>query len=1385
MKKNRITIRFIATFMAFIVAFITMPVRAIALCLEDIGEIGRTATDNTLTEMVDDSGQEVFIVEEDCTKRGQFEKHYLCSDGTFISVTYPEAIHYLDDDNQWQDVDQSFIYDPMSEMYISDKTDFVVSFSNNVLTTNIAHIERNGYAISWGVLITEKSGNYMSTSVDAQSDVSANNGSELVVIPASTATAQVAESVTATSGSISDRLVSDINSFELLKIASQISYENIIDGTQNISLKYTVYHNKIEEDIIISERGNLQSVSMNMDIGPLMPIVNDDGSVDLVDANYVMQFRIGIPYMMDAEYSVCNDIHVTAIKNGTSCVITYTPNEEWFYSSDRVFPIVLDPAVTTNDYVSNIEDTYVEQNTTTNHSSEQFLHFTPNTENGNRRNIIVRVTKLPTIDASMPIIRATLTLTAQYAPFSDISLMARYLDTGIELSEYDYDDTTDEYYSYTAYSYLNRGGNQVTFDFSAHIYEMYSDLEFDHEYGYDYYGDFVIGYSDDADTTYSYPLYSSEYTMPANRPVFTVKYGYTLPAGILDGEVYSFQNCGSNSYMTVNGAEPANNSNIYQVSNDNNIATMQQKFKLEYVSSTGGYLLRSMSSSNGNNKVVDIQRSGGEIYSGRNVQMYSAMDPISQEWLIVPVDYDVFRIVPRANMALTLTAYGYNDGTNSGKTPTSSGNIFVQTFANYNSFQQWYIYDDNDNVISTQQFRASIETGNYFIGNDFTGRYLHRSGNVVNGMSGQISSLGEETVKWQIVNLGDGYCTIQRFDTPRYYLAPTGTTQGSSVRVYSSLSETIPDNYKWSIRSVSGVGCIIQHKTSGLYLTGISSTANPSSVCIYGLNTLGTDDYKKQVWRVANENYYNELNVAAYFDDIDIDVGETKRASVKKVPSSASWAAYSDFNYTITSGGSYVSYDAITHKFTCIKRGDDTNTDPIMVSVKATHKTTGLSDTFKIKVNRNAIIIIPGILGSELYAGQDYGYFKKGMPLISTTMMQYFHGPSTITEDFNSWKQANAEYLTDTTISLPEFANCLYEFLKCNNDGTSNKIISVKKYKQSVSNSEHLEYTDSCGMFDLYADLYEKLKDDSAISDKYYVEFFSYDWRMSNSISANSLNSFISNNNYDKVTLIAHSMGGLVASAYLALGEEHQQKVEGLYYIASPLLGTPEMANVLGNLDFTNLSNGEISMLMSDIINVLLSFVTLTSDPLRNLLCNYQSVYELMPSEYYFSLANQFYMTKPNTFGEATILDYTLSWSKLATHYCTPYQTIMNNNAMAFHNGLFNSDGTHISENVNAFYLYGVGRSTLHTLESVETIATNNYTLIKDTFTSDGDSIVPKWSATLNGVPNNDRIFRCSGTNSGHTSMLFNNYVLSFIDENIQGIYVYDSTDANFTRGYD
>ena len=57
-------------------------------------------------------------------------------------------------------------------------------------------------------------------------------------------------------------------------------------------------------------------------------------------------------------------------------------------------------------------------------------------------------------------------------------------------------------------------------------------------------------------------------------------------------------------------------------------------------------------------RVLDIYKTNGRVENGNNVQIYTNADPIAQEWLILPVDADNFRIVPRSNMRLSLTTYG-------------------------------------------------------------------------------------------------------------------------------------------------------------------------------------------------------------------------------------------------------------------------------------------------------------------------------------------------------------------------------------------------------------------------------------------------------------------------------------------------------------------------------------------------------------------------------------------------------------------------------------------------------------------------------------------------------------------------------------------------------
>ncbi|MBR5767324.1 MAG: hypothetical protein IKX86_01425 [Clostridia bacterium] len=43
--------------------------------------------------------------------RGEYEKHFLLNDGSFIAVSYADAVHYEDCDGKWREADNRLAFD--------------------------------------------------------------------------------------------------------------------------------------------------------------------------------------------------------------------------------------------------------------------------------------------------------------------------------------------------------------------------------------------------------------------------------------------------------------------------------------------------------------------------------------------------------------------------------------------------------------------------------------------------------------------------------------------------------------------------------------------------------------------------------------------------------------------------------------------------------------------------------------------------------------------------------------------------------------------------------------------------------------------------------------------------------------------------------------------------------------------------------------------------------------------------------------------------------------------------------------------------------------------------------------------------------------------------
>ena len=902
----------------------------ISLLLSSFPAYAVTLADNSSNSALASSKlSNAVVVSEDTSKRGEFEKHYLLSDGSFMAVSYPEAVHYLSEGGTWEEVDNRLSLDRATSRIVNGDGDFSVSFADSPSGNSMASLLHNGKAFTWGLTATKLQNGEL-TQLNTFSTDKANIVSDDVASLVSARSGSLSTSSTSAIG----KKVSDVDAFASDKLTGKLGYDELFEAVPELSVEYSVYHNKIEEDIFINAPTDLRAFSMNIQADGLTARLNDDGSVDFLDENGDMQYRIGIPYMEDANNEVLNDIEVTVDQSGNTCTVTYTPNEAWLTSEDRVYPILLDPSITTKEYNSNIVDTYVYEGNGANHSTEQKLYY--GVKSGKIYRTYIKINNLPNIDANMPVIGATMELSFVSGTTTGKTAQVYKVSSSWNAGTITYANQPPIYSSnYLDSCLYNSSVAYMTFDLSTDVTTLYDEFLAANNYGY------VIKYEDESNSNPDYNVFHSmESTTTAKRPVVTITYGYALPSSLSNGSEYSFQNYGSFSYMTVHNGTDANDVNVYQqsVSATSNLGT-RHKFKLEYVPSTGGYYLRSMISSSGTNRVLDIYKINGYVSNGSNVQIYSPNDPLAQHWFIIGTGITTFKIVPRTDMSLALTAYPGGDGSSSGTTTTSTGNIFVSTYDDTNDYQQWMIRDADGNLMSGSTQR--VQNGTYYLNNRNYGKYLHKSSDTaVNAVSGLISTY-ENTIRWKITHVGNDQYTIQSSDDLTKYLY-----SGNSTNARLATMLNITDNCLWTIRTASGGGILVQNVATQAYLkqTGSSTIAATTS-----LGTSGTTAYDSCVWRLASTTFYGndssstnrELSIHSTIPNTSLCVGEIKSFYVNEFWGNELWCnTSSDFSYSITPS-SIITIGS--GKITAKAQG--------LVTVSATHKVTNRVLTFTVTVS--------------------------------------------------------------------------------------------------------------------------------------------------------------------------------------------------------------------------------------------------------------------------------------------------------------------------------------------------------------------------------------------------------------------------------------------------
>lgn len=366
-----------------------MPISAFASLAEEFNQ------PVDATEFVSDSdektAEDAYILFEDTNKRELSSKQFRMSDGSFIAVSYPEQVHFIDNDGKYADIDNRFIYSEAKEEndfsgYSNRSNSFDIKFNEALFAENavIYRLTKGDHTLSLERIQGENSyisnANANATVTQAKDDV------------------QPFEKEGDAAG-------------ELAFVSSKISFSN---EENKVDFDYVLIGNHVNEYIVIKEKLDNYTFTYRINAEGLTTAKDEDGGILFTDENGEIIFSIPAPFMYDSNgvYSDAIDYELTEA-DGTY-ILTIQADESWINEEDRVFPVTIDPDLFVGEYDvvdSIIEDADVWQGSPTQCRGDNYDFTTIgyNTyQYEQEMRALVKLNKLPHIPNSAIIVDARL-----------------------------------------------------------------------------------------------------------------------------------------------------------------------------------------------------------------------------------------------------------------------------------------------------------------------------------------------------------------------------------------------------------------------------------------------------------------------------------------------------------------------------------------------------------------------------------------------------------------------------------------------------------------------------------------------------------------------------------------------------------------------------------------------------------------------------------------------------------------------------------------------------------------------------------------------------------------------------------------------------------------
>ena len=518
--------------------------------------------------------------------RTENTKHYRHKDGTYTAAIYPEPIHYMDSTGSWQDIDNTLTLNSKRKS-VAGKATYTPAasaldiripqdFSGGQMLT----IGKDGYTVGMRIKTSDNS-SAMSMSANA---TASRASSATAVIDNNFASMEAASVSSAADTSVSSDSAVELANKEEMKLDKKVSAVNYNDAFNGADLQYVITPSKVKENIIVTETQNSYVYQFELDLDGLIPVSQNNGSIRLYEdvEDEEALFVIETPYMYDANDETSFD--VTMSLNGNNLTVTADP--EWINDENRVFPVVIDPTLSTA--ASTFHDATANQNTPImNFDSYMYLYAGSNNLNVRRAYLKFDLPHLPdgsvVTDATFQIVQHDVELaniSTKLIAF-DLSKKATWSDTSLTWSNQPLskekngplNDPNLKKIDYEIFKFANADGQVYSFNLTKTVKNWYEGTV----------NNGIMLTSSNEKESSQATIYSSDHDNSSLHPSVTIE--YTNNIGLEDywtyetrdlgrsGTVYANPYNGSITYLhsdlkMTGNLLPINVSHVYNSNND-------------------------------------------------------------------------------------------------------------------------------------------------------------------------------------------------------------------------------------------------------------------------------------------------------------------------------------------------------------------------------------------------------------------------------------------------------------------------------------------------------------------------------------------------------------------------------------------------------------------------------------------------------------------------------------------------------------------------------------------------------------------------------------------------------------------------------------------------